>query len=155
MPGTAPVIAVSAAPSSAETDYLLRLKHPRLAGVVGWVDLAAPSTCGQISDLAINPRFRGIRPMLQDIPETDWLLTAPRADTLATMARMNLTFDALVTPRHLGVLATFAAQNPDLAIVIDHAAKPRLAVGERTRNGWRAWPRWLLIRASIASFPAF
>lgn len=146
MPGTAPVIAVQAAPSSAETDYLLRLKHPRLAGVVGWVDLAAPSTCGQISDLSINPRFRGIRPMLQDIPETDWLLTAPRADTLATMARMNLTFDALVTPRHLGVLATFAAQNPDLAIVIDHAAKPRLAVGGEDEE-------WLAGMAALAADP--
>lgn len=146
MPGTAPVIAVQAAPSPAETDYLLRLKHPRIAGVVGWVDLAAPSTCGQISDLAINPRFRGIRPMLQDIPETDWLLTAPRADTLATMARMNLTFDALVTPRHLGVLATFAAQNPDLAIVIDHAAKPRLAAEVEDDE-------WLAGMAAMAADP--
>ncbi|WP_312530250.1 amidohydrolase family protein [Paracoccus sp. (in: a-proteobacteria)] len=137
MPGTAPVIAVQAAPTTAETDFLLSLNHPRLAGVVGWVDLSSDCVSGHIADRADNPRFRGIRPMLQDIPQTDWLLTAPRADALATLSRMNLTFDALVTPRHLDVLAQFAAANPDLAIVIDHAAKPRLALGQ-TDEEWRA-----------------
>ncbi len=129
LPGAARVIAVQAAPTTAETDYLLNLNHPRIAGVVGWVDLTSEGISGHLADRATDPRFRGIRPMLQDIADTDWLLTAPRADALAALVRMNLCFDALVTPRHLGVLAEFAARNPDLAIVIDHAAKPRLAQG--------------------------
>lgn len=136
----AQVIAVQAAPTTAETDFLLGLPSSSIAGVVGWADLSAEGIAGHLSDRAINPRFRGIRPMLQDIAETDWLLTAPRPEAIAALARLNLTFDALVTTRHLPVLAEFAAQNPTLAIVIDHAAKPPLAqTGAQSGAGMAEW----------------
>jgi L-fuconolactonase len=45
------------------------------------------------------------------------------------MADEGLTFDALVFPRHLPVLHTFARRYPGLDIVIDHAAKPDIAGG--------------------------
>lgn len=125
-PGQPPVIAVQAAPTLAETDHLLDLaaRHPRIRGVVGWVDLAAPDAVRDLELRAANPRFLGIRPMLQDIADTDWLLTAPRPDALAALHRLNLRFDALVTPRHLAVLTAFVTRNPGLPVVIDHAAKP-------------------------------
>lgn len=126
-PGGGPVIAVQAAPTLAETDYLLELAdhNRRIIGVVGWVDLSADSAAGDLRARAAHPRFRGIRPMLQDIAATDWLLSAPQPAALAELTRLGLRFDALVTERHLPVLARFAAQNPDLPIVIDHAAKPQ------------------------------
>lgn len=129
LPENGAVLAIQSAPTAAETDYLLSLSDPRIAGVVGWVDLEAPGCAGHIADRASHPRFRGVRPMLRDIEATDWLLTAPRPDALSILAQMNLGFDAQITPRHLPVLAVFAAENPDLAIVIDHAARPRLARG--------------------------
>ncbi|MFG6081819.1 amidohydrolase [Paracoccus litorisediminis] len=124
-PGGGSVIAVQAAPTLAETDYLLSLPSPRIIGVVGWVDLTSAAAVDDLTARATNPRFRGIRPMLQDIADTEWLLSAPRADALAALPRLGLTFDALVTERHLPILARFADANPDLAIVIDHAAKPQ------------------------------
>ena len=126
-PGAGRVIAVQAAPSPAETGFLLDLAaaEPRIAGVVGWIDLADPGAPRAIAARAGDPLFRGIRPMLQDIPDTGWLLEAPRPEALRALADHGMRFDALVTPRHLPVLARFAARNSDLPLVIDHAAKPQ------------------------------
>ena len=131
-PGAGRVILVQAAPSLAETDYLLDLanRDPRIAGVVGWVDLSTTGAVSEIEERARNPAFRGIRPMLQDIDDTEWLTRAPRRDALEALMRLGLCFDALVTERHLPVLAQFAQDNPGLPIVIDHAAKPQ--PGDRT-----------------------
>lgn len=132
--GDARLIVVQAAPTLAETDFLLSLaeKEPRIAGVVGWVDMTDPASVETLSTRAKNPAFKGIRPMLQDIVDTDWLLTAPRADVLAALRELGLRFDALVTERHLPGLHRFAAREADLPLVVDHAAKPQ--PGDRT--GW-------------------
>ncbi|MDS9469496.1 amidohydrolase family protein [Paracoccus sp. MBLB3053] len=133
-PKGGPVIAVQAAPTLAETDHLLSLAktHPGIVGVVGWVDLSSGSAVADLELRAQDTRFRGIRPMLQDIAQTDWLITSPRADALDALARLGLTFDALVTERHLPVLSRFVRQNPALPMVIDHAAKPQPG----DKSGW-------------------
>lgn len=126
-PGDARLIVVQAAASLAETDFLLSLgvSDSRIAGVVGWVNLADPGAADALSARASNPLFKGIRPMLQDIADSEWILSAPRPEVIGRLTRLGLRFDALVTTRHLAPLARFAARNPDLPIVIDHAAKPQ------------------------------
>ena len=42
----------------------------------------------------------------------------------------GLVFDALVLPRHLPALLELAARYPDLAMVLDHGAKPPIAAGD-------------------------
>jgi L-fuconolactonase len=139
------LIVVQAAPTLAETDFLLSLAdtNPRIAGVVGWVDMTDPASVEVLRTRAGNPAFKGIRPMLQDIADTDWLLTAPRADVLSALRDLGLRFDALVTERHLPGLYRFAAREEGLALVVDHAAKPQ--PGDRT--GWEAGLR------ALASLP--
>jgi L-fuconolactonase len=134
----APVVAVQAADTIAETQYLLHLaaQHPQIVGVVGWVDLAAESAADDIAKLAQNPVFKGVRPMLQDIADTNWILTAPQNAAIAALQHYGLRFDALVQTRHLSVLAQFAARVPDLPIVIDHCAKP--VMGGALSDEWRA-----------------
>lgn len=129
--GGGDVIAVQAAPSLAETRHLLALAAtaPQVRGVVGWADLAAPDAPAAIADLARDPCLVGLRPMLQDLPEDDWIARRPTPAAMAAMGRAGLRLDALVQPRHLPHLWDFARRNPDLAIVVDHAAKPRLAQG--------------------------
>ena len=58
-PGDARLIVVQAAPTMAETDFLLALasRQPPIAGVVGWVDLAAPDAVAQLCQRAANPHF--------------------------------------------------------------------------------------------------
>jgi L-fuconolactonase len=120
------VVAVQAADSTAETEYLLQLaaQNPQIVGVVGWVNLASVDAAGDISRLAKNPLLRGVRPMLQDIADSRWILAAPKDDGIRALIAHGLCFDALVQTRHLAPLAEFARRWPDLPIVIDHCAKP-------------------------------
>jgi L-fuconolactonase len=104
--------------------------------VVGWVDLADAGAPARIAALARHPKLRGVRPMLQAIEDRAWLLRPELASAIKALIAHGLRLDALVQPRHLPHLATFAARWPALPIVIDHAAKPTAATGEM--EPWRS-----------------
>jgi L-fucono-1,5-lactonase len=137
--GVSASIAVQAASTVAETEFLLSLaaSTPLVRGVVGWVDLESSHAATVMKKLAGNPFFKGIRPMLQDIEETDWVLRSDVIGNLAIASELGLTLDALVQPRHLDVLAELAAALPDLKIVVDHCAKPVIRDGKDAGEGWR------------------
>jgi L-fuconolactonase len=122
-------VLVQAAPTEAETDFLLRLAVATdfVAGVVGWVDFAASDAAHRIAALAARPKLVGLRPMIQDLADDRWMLSHAIRPALEAMADEGLTFDALIKPRHLPILIEFATRHPALDIVIDHAAKPDIA----------------------------
>ena len=124
-------VLMQAAPTEGETRYLLDLAAatPYVAAVVGWVDLAARDAPDRLAALTGNTLLRGVRPMLQDLPDPAWMLRRELRPGLAAMAELGLRFDALVKPQHLRPLLTFLDQNPDLAVVIDHGAKPAIQSG--------------------------
>lgn len=124
-------ILVQAAPTMDETDFLLGLAEttPFVLGVVGWVDFAAPSAADDIARLARHPKLVGLRPMIQDIADDDWMLRPDLAPAFDAMVDADLSFDALVLPRHLPRLRTLLSRHPGLRTVIDHAAKPRISEG--------------------------
>lgn len=130
--GVNATVIVQAAPTEAETHYLLELANrwPIARAVVGWVDLTSETAAHSLEQLADNPRLRGVRPMIQDEPEPDWMLQSAVGRSLQALQRCGLTFDALVTPRHLQALAPLVDQHPDLPIVIDHGGKPAIAAGD-------------------------
>ena len=124
-------VLVQSMPSVAETRQLLELARATtfVHGVVGWVDMKAADAVDTIAQLALDPLLKGLRPMLQDLQDDDWIADPATAPAAEAMARHGLVFDALVLPRHLGALRTFAARHPALAVVVDHAAKPPIARG--------------------------
>ncbi|HLO96351.1 MAG TPA: amidohydrolase family protein [Burkholderiaceae bacterium] len=125
-------VLVQSLPTVADTHWMLELAAatPFVRGVVGWVDFKAPDVATQISALAANPLLKGLRPMLQDLPDDDWIAD-PACDAAArAMQRHDLVFDALVLPRQLRGLQRFASRHPGLRMVIDHAAKPHIAHGD-------------------------
>ena len=130
-------VLVQSQPTDAETDWMLAVAEtsPVVGAVVGWVDFASPQAPGRIAMLATTPRLRGLRPMLQSIAATDWLLDPALEPAIAAMLRHGLRFDALVQPRHLPMLARFMDRWPDLPVVIDHAAKPFIA--QDRADPWR------------------
>jgi L-fuconolactonase len=125
-------ILVQAAPTEAETMFLLDIaaKAQMVQGVVGWTDFDAADGGERIAALAAHKLLVGLRPMVQDIPDDDWLLRPALAPLLAAMARNGLVFDALVLPRHLPRLLRAVDDHPELQFALDHCAKPRLATGE-------------------------
>jgi L-fuconolactonase len=126
------IVLVQSQPDDRDTDWLLAFAAdlPLAAAVVGWADLASPSAPARIAHLASVPKLRGIRPMLQAIEDTQWLLRHELEPALHAMVQHGLRFDALIQPRHLPMLMEFARRWPKLPIVIDHAAKPRIPLGE-------------------------
>jgi len=125
-------ILVQAAPTEAETLFLLDVaeKAELVRGVVGWIDFDARDAVSRIEALAARKLLVGLRPMVQDIADDDWLLRPALAPLLAAMARQGLVFDALVLPRHLTRLIEVVDRHGDLQFVLDHCAKPHLATGD-------------------------
>lgn len=129
-------ILVQAAPTLAETEFLLKIadKTPFVLGVVGWVDFEATSACHDIARLAKHPKLVGLRPMIQDIPDDRWMLRPDLAPAFEAMIQNDLAFDALMLPRHLPHLRQLLSRYPQLRTVIDHAAKPDISGGK-----YEAW----------------
>jgi L-fuconolactonase len=123
-------ILIQAAQSEAETLYLLDIaaQTPIVAGVVGWVDLEADNAAERVAFMA-STGLLGLRPMVQDIQDTEWLLRAALRPAIEAMVVHDLRFDALIQPRHLPVLLEFMSAYPGLKVVIDHGAKPDIANG--------------------------
>jgi L-fuconolactonase len=129
-------VLVQAAPTEAETEFLLRIAddEPDVLGVVGWADLPAADAPARIAALAARSKLKGLRPMLQDIADLDWILQPAVAPALEAMAEQGLVFDALVRPAHLPRVRELARRHPALSIVVDHGAKPAIAQRE-----WQPW----------------
>lgn len=129
-------ILVQAADSDAETDYLLTLAeaHDWILGVVGWVDMARADAPKRLTTLAAHAKFVGVRPMIQDIADVNWMLRPDLAPAFGALMDLGLRFDALLMPRHLEPFVKFLKLYPDLRIVIDHCAKPEI-----NRSAFQPW----------------
>jgi L-fuconolactonase len=130
-------VLAQAAATEAETAFMLEVAEASaglVRGVVGWTDLAAPDAVDRVGAMARNRLLRGLRPMLQDIDDTLWILRTEVQPALAAMARDGLRLDLLVQPRHLAALPALAQRHPDLPAVIDHGAKPDIA-----RDAFQPW----------------
>jgi L-fuconolactonase len=130
--GVVSTILVQAAPTVAETNYLLGLarEHSFIAGVVGWVDFESSDVADTIATLAADANLVGLRPMIQDIADSGWMLRSELAPAFEAMIDHGLVFDALVRTVHLPVLRELIDRYPELTVVLDHGAKPPIAAGD-------------------------
>jgi L-fuconolactonase len=127
-------IAVQAVSSLEETEELLdtAAASGRVAGVVGWVDLADPEVAATLAALGARPGGRalvGVRHQVHDEPDPDWLLKDQVLDGLAAVAAAGLVYDLLVRERELPAARAVAERLPELTLVVDHLAKPRIREG--------------------------
>jgi L-fuconolactonase len=131
-------ILVQAAATEAETLFMLDIAERAdvVRGVVGWIDFDAADGAARIEAMAARPLLVGLRPMVQDIPDDDWLLRPALAPPLRAMAGRGLVFDALALPRHLPRLLQVVDRHGELQFVLDHCAKPHLKTGDIA--DWRA-----------------
>lgn len=124
-------VLVQAAATEAETRYLLDLatRDPLIAGVVGWIDMEAPDAPRRIAALVADGhgRLKGIRPMVQDIADPQWLRSPALDRAFEALIAHGLVFDALVEPRHLAALHERLQRHRGLRAVLDHAGKPDIA----------------------------
>lgn len=132
--GVRATVLVQAAPTEAETQFLLDLaaEYPFVAGVVGWCDFAARDSAERMNALLSygKGKLRAFRPMVQDIPDASWIARAELDHTFDELVASELVFDALVRPAHLDALLRRLDRHPRLQVVLDHCAKPHIATGD-------------------------
>lgn len=136
-------VLVQAAPTVSETHFLLGVAraNPRVAGVVGWVDFESRTVAAEIEALSHEPALVGLRPMIHDLPSDTWMLRRELTDAFRAVSARQLTFDALVRPQHLLHLRKLVARHPELDVVIDHLAKPRIVAGGAKWDGFTTWAK--------------
>jgi L-fuconolactonase len=130
-------VLVQAAQTAAETEWLLdqaRASQGLILGVVGWIDMAAADAPEVLERLAGNRLLRGIRPMLQDIPDVEWVLQPALDPAFRALITHDLAFDLLIKPPHFASALTLLSRYPELRAVVDHGAKPAIAQGQ-----WQPW----------------
>lgn len=109
-------------------------KNDFIAGVVGWVDLASEQCEEQLLEFKDNPNFVGIRHITQDEPDDDFAIRPKIIRGMKILQKHQVPFDLLFYVKHLKHAATLAKELPELPMVIDHLAKPRIK--EQILDDW-------------------
>ncbi|WP_326639832.1 amidohydrolase family protein [Nonomuraea fuscirosea] len=139
-------VLVQSMDSSADTGAMLAQAdaYDVVGAVVGWVPLTRPEeAAGALERYRRHPKFAGIRHLIHDEPDPDWLLQDTVIEGLRLLAAADLPFDVVaVLPRHLEHVPVLAERVPGLRMVIDHLAKPPIR-----EKGWEPWAS-LLARAA-------
>jgi L-fuconolactonase len=136
--GVDKTVIVQAANSYEDTAYMLRTAEERewVGGVVGWVPLNIPEIADKkLREFSKNPYFKGVRHLIHDEKDPDWLVRDSVLEGLKLLASYRMTFDVVaVFPDHLKHVPTIAERVPELKIVIDHLAKP--PIKEKQMGTW-------------------
>ncbi|MEU4233408.1 amidohydrolase family protein [Nonomuraea sp. NPDC026600] len=136
--GIEATVLVQAADGYDDTDAMLAQAeaHDFIAAVVGWVPLDRPEEAAEaIGRYRRHPKFAGVRHLIHDEPDPDWVVKDSVLESLGLLAEAGLTLDVpSLLPRHLDHVVTLAERHPSLKIVIDHLSKPRIKDHE-----WEPW----------------
>lgn len=140
-------VLVQAADTAADTEAMFEIAsaHPEIAGVVAWVPLDRPDEAAiQLDRLVARPGFAGIRNLIHDQPDPDWLLRPPVGDGLALLEQQGIPFDVIsVLPRHLSHVPVLSERYPALRMVLDHLAHPPLGGADPVGPGsWTDAAHW-------------
>ena len=137
----AATVLVQAAPSYEETKKLLSLggRTDFVKAVIGWVDMDSAEAIQNLATLTEDPLFKGIRPMVQDLDDPDWLLRSSLEPVYERLISDQLVFEALVRPAHWSALRHLAQRYQSLSIVVDHGAKPAICNGMDGDGGFSEW----------------
>jgi L-fuconolactonase len=143
-------VAVQARQSLAESRWLLELAKAAsmIRGVVGWVDLCSPNVAQELKEFAEHPKFVGVRHVVQDEPDDQFMLREDFQRGIAALRRFGLTYDLLVFPRHLPAAVALAEKFPEQPFVLDHLAKPPIKDG--ALSPWREQIRALAKLPNVA-----
>ena len=80
-----------------------------------------------MDEFAGSAKLKGLRHVIQDEPQDDFILGQQFNDGIDALRSMDLAFDVLVFARHLPQTIAFADRHSDQPLVLDHVAKPAIA----------------------------
>lgn len=125
-------ISLQARHSLDETRALLQLagENDFIRGVVGWAPFIEENVAETIAQFSSNPKLRGLRHIVHDEPDPDYILRDDFNRGIATLQQFGLVYDILIFERHLPQTIRFVDRHPNQLFVVDHLAKPRVKARE-------------------------
>ena len=147
-------VMVQAANNIEDTAFMFdcAAQYPWIIGVVGWVDLLNPETAKkQLEAHLQNKYFKGIRHLIHDEPDHNWLLQSAVIKSLGILADHGVPFDVVgVKIEHIKAAIQVAKQIPHLKMVFDHLNHPPIATSEQ----FGAWGEAISEAAAMPNFYA-
>lgn len=142
-------IAVQARQSLEESRWLLELadQYGVIKGVVGWVDLCNERVEEQLARLATHPKFVGVRHVVQDEADDNFMLRPDFQRGIARLKAFDLAYDILIFPKQLPAAVQLVEKFPEHSFVLDHMAKPLIKDG--TLHPWEEQIRELARHANV------
>lgn len=121
-------IAVQARQLVKETDFLLDLaaKNAFIKGVVGWIPLCYTNVAEYLETYANHEKIVGFRHVVHDEPDDQFILRKDFNNGIKALSEYNVCYDVLIFERHLPYTITFVDQHPNVQMVVDHIAKPKI-----------------------------
>lgn len=114
-----------------ENDWMLELAEANdfMLGVVGWAPLTEPDVDAELERCAARKKFKGVRHIVQDEPDDEYLLRDDFNRGVARLRHHNLIYDILIFEKHLKATIEFVDKHPEQGFVLNHIAKPRIKDG--------------------------
>ena len=147
--GVTGTIAVQARQTTEESASLLKIAHQSdlIRGVVGWIPLVSENVDEELELFSDNPKFVGIRHVLQDEPDA-YFLRDDFHRGLSKLPAHDLRYDILLYQHQIPVATKLVDRQPELGMIIDHIAKPKAQKG-RVEHEWRSGMKELAKRENI------
>lgn len=147
--GVTGTIAVQARQTTEESASLLKIadQSDLIRGVVGWIPLVSKNVNEDLELFSDNPKFVGIRHVLQDEPDA-YFLRDDFHRGLSKLPAHDLRYDILLYQHQIPVATKLVDRQPELGMIIDHIAKPKAQKG-RVEHEWRSGMKELAKRENI------
>jgi L-fuconolactonase len=111
------------------------------------VPLIDENVDSDLERLSTFPKFRAVRHVLQEEPD-EYFLRDDFHRGLAQLPAYGLSYDLLIFQRQLPVAIQLIDRQPDLAIILNHIAKPEARNG-RIDPAWRSGMKELAKRDNV------
>jgi len=107
--------------------------HPKVAGVVGWLDMESEDVTGQLVAFREHPHAKhlvGIRDSAQYKDDPRWFTWGNVVKNLQRLGEADIAYDILTLAHQLPAAVEAVRQCPNTRFVVDHISKPKIADGE-------------------------
>lgn len=118
-----------------------------LRGVVGWAPIACTTFPSTLEQLCSYPKLRGLRHVVQDEPDDNFLLRDSFNRGIDRLAKKNLVYDLLIFSRHMPQAIAFVDRHPHQVFVLDHSGKP--PIEKQILSPWKEQLRDLARRENV------
>jgi len=115
-----------------EADWVAGLAKvdPRIRGMVAWAPLEkGRAVVPELERLARHDILRGVRRIIQFEPDLDFCLRPDFIEGVRALADFDLSFDICIDHRHMANTLKFAAEIPEVPMILDHIGKPAIKDG--------------------------